>query len=98
MISQIPEPSKWEKSSETEEDTKDEDLREILKAKSSLMFAAPDRNKPKVEVKPEPQKKVESEEEELAEPAPIDVDKVKEIDLNSFCLNEGICGHLSCNY
>ena len=76
---QIPEPSKWEKSSETEEDTKDEDLREILKAKSSLTFAAaPDRNKPKVEPKPEPQKKVESdkEEEEPVEPAPIDVDKV----------------------
>jgi len=49
-----------------------------LKAKSSLMFTAPDRNKPKVEPKPEPLKKVESdkEEEELVETAPIDVDKV----------------------
>ncbi len=49
-----------------------------MKAKSSLMFTAPDRSKPKVEPKPEPRKKVESdrEEEELVEPAPIDVDKV----------------------
>ena len=58
---QLPEPSKWEKSSGTEEDTIEEDLRQILKAKSSLMFSKPTKSAPKPESrKPEPEPKPES--------------------------------------
>ena len=58
---QLPEPSKWEKSSGTEEDTIEEDLRQILKAKSSLMVSKPTKSAPKPESrKPEPEPKPES--------------------------------------
>ena len=60
-ILQLPEPSKWEKSSGTEEDTIEEDLRQILKAKSSLMVSKPTKSAPKPESrKTEPEPKPES--------------------------------------